>query len=131
MRQSLAVWRFRVVRYVEEHHTCCIGMCGGWPARIEECVTAVPLLHGMEIACGFAHRMRGLRVPVAACAGEPIDQYCARLLEASGVLLLPATVYDHAPSTIASRFRLGLGRENFKECIRRWADFESREAAAF
>ena len=61
------------------------------------------------------------------CAGEPIDAYCARLLEAAGVLLLPATVYDHAASTADNRFRIGLGRKNFGECMQKWIEFDAQE----
>ena len=56
-------------------------------------------------------------------AGEPVDQYCARLLKATGVLLLPATLYDHETSIDAGHFRLGLGRRNFAECIGKWEEF--------
>ena len=62
------------------------------------------------------------------CTGEAIDMYCVRLLEATGVLLLPATVYDHQPSTDANRFRIGLGRKNFSECMSKWAAFDANEA---
>ncbi len=56
-------------------------------------------------------------------AGEPIDKYCARLLKASGVLLLPATLYEHEASTDGGHFRLGLGKRNFAECLGRWQTF--------
>ena len=36
----------------------------------------------------------------------------------AGVLLLPATVYDHTPSIAAGRFRVGLGRKNVPECLK-------------
>lgn len=35
--------------------------------------------------------------------GEPIDAFCNRCVREAGVLLLPATVYDHKPSTRAVR----------------------------
>jgi aspartate/methionine/tyrosine aminotransferase len=38
-------------------------------------------------------------------------EFCARVLERTGVLLLPSTVYDYDDS----HFRLGLGREDFGE----------------
>ena len=56
-------------------------------------------------------------------AGEPIDKYCARLLKATGVLLLPATLYEHEESTDRGHFRLGLGRSNFAECMDKWQTF--------
>ena len=55
--------------------------------------------------------------------GEPVDQYCARLLKATGVLLLPATLYDHRTSIEGGHFRLGLGRRNFAECMGKWEEF--------
>ncbi|KAJ9530555.1 hypothetical protein QJQ45_012508 [Haematococcus lacustris] len=61
--------------------------------------------------------------------GEPIDLFCDRLAAAEGVLLLPASVYDHDPSTAAGHFRLGLGRKNFKDCMARLAVFLERERA--
>jgi aspartate/methionine/tyrosine aminotransferase len=46
-------------------------------------------------------------VPQAAAPGAAA--FCARLLEQTGVLLLPSTVYGYGDS----HFRLGLGREDF------------------
>jgi len=39
------------------------------------------------------------------------------------VLLLPATVYEHRPSVAEGRFRIGLGRLNFKECLQHLEKF--------
>ncbi|BDA50282.1 probable aspartate aminotransferase [Coccomyxa sp. Obi] len=55
--------------------------------------------------------------------GEAVEAFCERLVAKSGVLLLPATVYDHAPSVAEGRFRLGLGRLNFKECLQHLEKF--------
>jgi aspartate/methionine/tyrosine aminotransferase len=63
------------------------------------------------------------RMCMRVSAGEPVDQYCARLLKATGVLLLPATLYDHDTSIEAGHFRLGLGRRNFAECMGKWEEF--------
>jgi aspartate/methionine/tyrosine aminotransferase len=41
--------------------------------------------------------------------GRGAEDFCARLLEQTGVLLLPSTVYGYGDS----HFRLGLGREDF------------------
>ena len=46
---------------------------------------------------------------VAGARGS--EEFCARVLEHTGVLLLPSTVYDYDDS----HFRLGLGREDFGE----------------
>ncbi|EIE23298.1 aminotransferase, classes I and II [Coccomyxa subellipsoidea C-169] len=59
--------------------------------------------------------------------GEPVDEFCERLVQKSGVLLLPATVYEHAPSVAEGRFRIGLGRLNFKECLKHLEDFLQKE----
>jgi aspartate/methionine/tyrosine aminotransferase len=50
--------------------------------------------------------------------GEAVEGWCEELVRQAGVLLLPATVYDHAPSTAAGRFRLGFGRSDLPECLR-------------
>lgn len=36
----------------------------------------------------------------------------------AGVLLLPATVYDHKPSVVDAKFRVGFGRRNMPDCLR-------------
>jgi len=55
--------------------------------------------------------------------GQDVEAWCEELVSEAGVLLLPASVYDHAPSSADGRFRLGLGRTNLPECLshlRRW-----------
>ena len=47
--------------------------------------------------------------PQDAAAASGAEAFCARLLEKTGVLLLPSTVYGYGDS----HFRLGLGREDF------------------
>ena len=41
-------------------------------------------------------------------------------------LLMPAAVYDHAPSEAAGRFRLGFGRDNLPECLARLEEWLER-----
>jgi aspartate/methionine/tyrosine aminotransferase len=53
--------------------------------------------------------------------GEPIEPFCKRLVEATGVLLLPGTVYDDE----GNHFRLGFGRKNFPEGLARLATYLS------
>ncbi|KAK9820544.1 hypothetical protein WJX72_011456 [[Myrmecia] bisecta] len=60
--------------------------------------------------------------------GEPIDDFCKRCVEGAGVLLLPASVYTHAPSVEAGRFRLGLGRSDFTRCLRELGAYTDRAA---
>lgn len=50
-------------------------------------------------------------------SGEAIDDFCARAAAGCGVVLLPASVYDHAAASAGQHFRLGLGRTNFKEAL--------------
>jgi hypothetical protein len=52
-------------------------------------------------------------------AGEPIDAFCARAAEGCGVVLLPATVYDHDAASAGQHFRLGLGRTNLKGALQK------------
>lgn len=47
--------------------------------------------------------------------GGPVDAFCADLLEAEGVLLLPGTVF----SEDSHEFRIGLGRKNVREALAR------------
>ncbi len=46
-----------------------------------------------------------------------MDAFCEHLVTHSGVLLLPASVYEHAPSTQRGHFRIGLGREDVSQCL--------------
>lgn len=55
-----------------------------------------------------------------------MDVFCEELVAGAGVLLLPATVYDHAPSIEQGRFRLGLGRTNLAQCLQRLEGFMER-----
>jgi aspartate/methionine/tyrosine aminotransferase len=51
----------------------------------------------------------GGRGAEAAGGGRGAEDFCARLLEQAGVLVLPSTVYGYGDS----HFRLGLGRKDF------------------
>ncbi|EFJ50513.1 hypothetical protein VOLCADRAFT_88940 [Volvox carteri f. nagariensis] len=48
---------------------------------------------------------------------ESVEEFCERLVNECGVLLLPATVYDHAPSSTGGHFRIGLGRRDLPGCL--------------
>ncbi len=48
-----------------------------------------------------------------------VDDFCARLLEVKGVLLLPGTCYQHA----SKNFRVGFGRQNLQECISKLEEY--------
>jgi aspartate/methionine/tyrosine aminotransferase len=64
--------------------------------------------------------------PQGGCVGfvnyhraERIDVFCDRLVKESGVLLLPASVYDHS----SNHFRIGFGRKNMPEALDKLRDF--------
>ncbi|PRW58077.1 classes I and II [Chlorella sorokiniana] len=49
--------------------------------------------------------------------GEPIESWCGQLVEETGVLLMPATVYGQPECAAEGRFRLGFGRSNMPEVL--------------
>jgi aspartate/methionine/tyrosine aminotransferase len=51
--------------------------------------------------------------------GIDVDQFCDRLVNKAGVLLLPGSVYDDA----RNHFRLGLGRKNLPQAVGRLEEF--------
>jgi len=51
-----------------------------------------------------------------------IDEFCDSLVTEAGVLLLPGSMYDDT----GNHFRLGLGRKNLPEAIRRFDEFLSK-----
>ena len=51
-------------------------------------------------------------------------EFCQRVVEESGVFLLPASVYESALGPIPSdRFRIGIGRRNVPECLEALASY--------
>jgi len=64
--------------------------------------------------------------PQGGCVGfvkykgpEPVDDFCKRLVQEKGVLLLPASVYDHP----TQHFRIGFGRRNMKDALGKLKEF--------
>ncbi len=64
--------------------------------------------------------------PQGGCAGfvkykgqEAIDDFSARLVQEKGVLLMPASIYDHN----SNHFRLGFGRKNMCEALDKLKEF--------
>ena len=48
--------------------------------------------------------------------GDGVEMFCRRLVEESGVLLLPSTIYrTELGDSIPDRFRLGYGRRGLDE----------------
>lgn len=56
--------------------------------------------------------------PGLRTAESPAD-FCDRLVRTAGVMLLPSTVYEYGPPHV----RVGFGRENMPEALRRLEDF--------
>lgn len=50
---------------------------------------------------------------------QPVHVFCEDLVSKKGVLLLPANIYDYQ----ANYFRMGYGRENFKECLAKLEEY--------
>jgi aspartate/methionine/tyrosine aminotransferase len=50
--------------------------------------------------------------------GPGVEAWCERVVSEAGILLLPATVYDHQASISRGHFRLGLGR---RDCVEKLA----------
>ena len=76
-------------------------------------------------------------VPDGGCIGYPryagddgVERFCEELVEQSGVLLLPASVYSSALNTAPTdRFRIGFGRANTGEGLQVLREFmETRNA---
>ena len=54
---------------------------------------------------------------------------CTQLVEETGVLLLPASIYSSAlTGTPTDRFRVGLGRKDPAEVLSVWADWLEKRA---
>ena len=51
--------------------------------------------------------------------GQDVNDFCKDLVENSGVLLLPGTLYDDPDN----HFRIGFGRHNFPEALKRLEAF--------
>jgi len=64
--------------------------------------------------------------PQGGCLGfvkyngkENIDDFCDRLVQAKGVLLMPASIYDYT----SNHFRLGFGRSNMATALEKLTEF--------
>lgn len=55
--------------------------------------------------------------------GQPVEEFCQLVREGCGVLLLPATVYDHEEVSRKGHFRIGLGRQDLAVCLQQLDDF--------
>lgn len=64
--------------------------------------------------------------PQGGCVGfanyhnkESIDSFCKRLVDKTGVLLMPASIYD----VNSNHFRIGFGRKNMPEVLAKFKEF--------
>ncbi len=64
--------------------------------------------------------------PQGGCVGfvhyqgvEPVDAFCESVIKQKGVLLMPASVYDHQ----SQHFRIGYGRKNMPEALAQFKQF--------
>ena len=79
----------------------------------------------LELAEAFFARHAGLfrwlppqagSVAFPAWGGGGVEQFCARMVERQGVMLVPGSMFDFP----GQHFRLGLGRRNFPEALQRF-----------
>ncbi|KIZ07359.1 aminotransferase, classes I and II [Monoraphidium neglectum] len=75
---------------------------------------------------GSAGRAMRRRTAGVLTKARGIDDFCQRLVDEAGVLLLPASVYDHQPSTDRGHFRFGLGRLSNLDALRHFEAFLMR-----
>jgi len=78
-----------------------------------------------ELFAGRGDLFSWLRPPAGPIAFPSLrqglaEEFCQKLLDRTGVLLLPGTVYDQ---TLTANFRIGFGRENFPEGLERLGRF--------
>ncbi len=73
----------------------------------------------------YSHLFSWVR-PQGGCIGfvkyksdESVDAFCERLVNKNGILLMPASIYDH-PS---NHFRIGFGRKNMPEALEQLKGF--------
>ena len=66
--------------------------------------------------------------PQGGCVGfvkykghDHIENFCERLVKEKGVLLMPASIYDHK----SNHFRIGFGRKNMPQALDRLKEFLS------
>ncbi|PNW88857.1 hypothetical protein CHLRE_01g047850v5 [Chlamydomonas reinhardtii] len=69
------------------------------------------------------------RLAPEAAAREDVEAFCDRVVSGCGVLLLPASVYDHGPSAARGHFRIGLGRRDLPKCLEVLGAWLEKEAA--
>jgi aspartate/methionine/tyrosine aminotransferase len=77
--------------------------------------------HGGEFA--WVRPRGGLVAFPTLLSKEPVDDFAARLVEKSGVLVLPGSVFDHD----GNHFRIGFGRENLPAVLERFEAFVAND----
>lgn len=67
----------------------------------------------------FYRQMAGPIAFVKINIDEKIEDFCEKLVQDKGVLLLPANIYDYP----GNYFRIGFGRKNFRESLSKFEEF--------
>ncbi|KAF2955371.1 aminotransferase class I/II-fold pyridoxal phosphate-dependent enzyme [Marinitoga sp. 38H-ov] len=67
----------------------------------------------------FYRQMAGPIAFVKINIDEKIEDFCEKLVQNKGVLLLPANIYDYP----GNYFRIGFGRKNFRESLFKFEEF--------
>jgi aspartate/methionine/tyrosine aminotransferase len=84
--------------------------------------------HNLDILDGFFEQHRDIFRWIRPKAGPiafpgllagGVDDFCAKLIAAKGVLLLPGTCYQPSSSNV----RVGFGRQNFEQCLTRLEEY--------
>ena len=82
-----------------------------------------------ELLIEYNHLFEWVR-PQGGCVGfvkykqsESVDIFCERLVQKKGILLMPASIYDHS----SNHFRIGFGRNNMPECLEKLKEFLTHE----
>jgi hypothetical protein len=74
-------------------------------------------------ACGTPRPAAGAAAARSGACGVYIYAWCEALVKEAGILLLPASVYDHPEALARGHFRLGLGRA---DCVQKLALLRAR-----
>ena len=65
------------------------------------------------------HRPQAGPIAFPRLLGEDVDTFCDSLVKATGVLLLPGTIYDDP----GNHFRIGFGRQTMREALTRFDEY--------
>ena len=75
--------------------------------------------HGVHHCLGAPLARMEMQIAFPALLRADAEAFCADLVEKAGVLLLPGTLYGN----YSKSFRLGFGRKNLPEAVKRLEDY--------